>query len=242
MTRGSLEIPKEEIVTLYLGGMSAQTIADKYGCSKKTILNRLKASGIPRRKKYKCYNKKITLDSDGNQVKICSVCQQCQTLDMFGKASGEPGVLRHQCKKCYNEQRKVWREQNKETLNKKQAEYVRNRRKNNTNVAIKHALSRRIRNAVKYGFKSKNTLTLLGCSLEHFKTYLESKFEDGMTWENHGLQGWHIDHIRPCTSFDLTDEAQQKQCFHYTNTQPLWAKDNWSKSAKYDIEGPEICV
>ena len=49
-----------------------------------------------------------------------------------------------------------------------------------------------------------------------------------MTRENHGE--CHYDHMRPCASFDLTDPEQQKQCFHYTNLQPLWAKDNPSKS------------
>jgi len=53
-----------------------------------------------------------------------------------------------------------------------------------------------------------------------------------MTWENHGFDGWHVDHIKPCTSFDLTDLEQQKQCFHYTNLQPLWKKENFEKRDK----------
>jgi hypothetical protein len=58
-----------------------------------------------------------------------------------------------------------------------------------------------------------------------------------MTWENWALDGWHIDHIRPCCSFDLTDPEQQKKCFHYSNLQPLWAEENWSKGGKWvDID------
>ncbi|NBT08982.1 MAG: hypothetical protein EBS98_09300, partial [Chitinophagia bacterium] len=49
---------------------------------------------------------------------------------------------------------------------------------------------------------------------------------------NYGKFGWHLDHIQPCASFDLTDPSQQKKCFHYSNIQPLWAKDNWSKGSR----------
>ena len=61
--------------------------------------------------------------------------------------------------------------------------------------------------------------------------YLEAKFTEGMTWENHGL--WHIDHIKPCSSFNLLIEDEHHKCFHYSNLQPLWAKDNLSKSANF---------
>jgi hypothetical protein len=53
-----------------------------------------------------------------------------------------------------------------------------------------------------------------------------------MSWDNYGRKGWHIDHIIPCDLFDLTDYKQQKQCFHYTNTQPLWWDDNLKKHTK----------
>lgn len=77
------------------------------------------------------------------------------------------------------------------------------------------------------------TIDLLGCTISELRQHLENRFIGGMTWENHGLHGWHIDHIRPCASFDLTQPAQQRECFHYLNLQPLWAKDNMSKSAKW---------
>ena len=51
-----------------------------------------------------------------------------------------------------------------------------------------------------------------------------------MTWENHGIGGWHVDHIRPCADFNLLDPEQQRQCFHFTNLQPLWAWQNLQKS------------
>lgn len=78
--------------------------------------------------------------------------------------------------------------------------------------------------------KSKRTIALLGCSVEHLRKHLEKQFATGMTWENYGLKGWHIDHKRPCASFDLTQPEQQRLCFHYTNLQPLWALDNLRKN------------
>lgn len=81
--------------------------------------------------------------------------------------------------------------------------------------------------------KSTKTVELLGAPWVWVEAHLESLFKPGMTWENHGPV-WHIDHIRPCASFDLTDPEQQKMCFHWTNLQPLFAQDNLRKSDKYD--------
>ena len=80
--------------------------------------------------------------------------------------------------------------------------------------------------------KCSSTMELIGCSVNFLKKYIEDQFEDGMTWENHGL--WHIDHRKPCSSFNLTKEQQQKECFHYTNLQPLWAKDNLQSLSVHD--------
>ncbi len=80
--------------------------------------------------------------------------------------------------------------------------------------------------------KIKKVLDLLGCSLDVFKDYLETKFQIGMVWENYTTYGWHIDHIKPCIEFNLKDPKQQQECFHYTNLQPLWWWENLSKGAK----------
>jgi desulfoferrodoxin (superoxide reductase-like protein) len=61
---------------------------------------------------------------------------------------------------------------------------------------------------------------------------LEKQFKLGMNWDNYGRSGWHIDHIKPCASFDLTKKEEQLKCFHYTNLQPLWARENLIKSDK----------
>jgi len=75
----------------------------------------------------------------------------------------------------------------------------------------------------------------LGCTLEEYKEYLESKFQQGMTWDNHTVDGWHIDHILPLneSGTTLTEEEKIKR-LHYTNTQPLWAEDNMKKGNKLE--------
>lgn len=87
------------------------------------------------------------------------------------------------------------------------------------NLAIKSAKTKR----------SNKTTELLGCSIKDVRKYLESLWLPGMNWENYSLEGWHIDHIIPVNTFDLTNPEQQKKCFHYTNLRPLWAKDNLSR-------------
>ena len=77
-------------------------------------------------------------------------------------------------------------------------------------------------------------MQLIDCTIEALKHWLSYQFAPGMTWDNYGE--WHIDHVRPCASFDLTDPEQQKQCFHWTNLQPLWAEDNLKKSHKWRME------
>jgi len=64
--------------------------------------------------------------------------------------------------------------------------------------------------------------------------HIESQFDNKMTWQNHSFRGWHIDHIKPCASFDLTKPEEQKKCFHYTNLRPLWSSENSHKHSYYD--------
>jgi len=73
---------------------------------------------------------------------------------------------------------------------------------------------------------------LLGCTPDKLKIHLESMFTEGMSWNNYGVHGWHIDHIIPCSFFDLDIYSERKFCFHYTNLQPLWWHENLSKGDK----------
>jgi hypothetical protein len=118
----------------------------------------------------------------------------------------------------------------KEKLAKIDVERKRRRRENDPVYAITHRLRARINAAYKGTLKPKTTERLIGCSFEEFCQYLESQFKVGMTWENR--RQWHIDHIKPLSSFDLSDPEQYKIAFHWTNCQPLWAVENMRKGSK----------
>jgi hypothetical protein len=101
-----------------------------------------------------------------------------------------------------------------------------------SNFKIIHVLRRRVRLAIKNGYKNTTTLKLLGVpNVEFLWKHLESTFKPGMTKENHG-KVWHMDHILPCVSFNLNDPNEQKKCFHYTNLQALFVHENLSKGSK----------
>lgn len=128
----------------------------------------------------------------------------------------------------------------KKTPEQRRAKISTTRRKSyatNTQFKISILLRQRFQNALKRRGVKKITsvIKLTGCSLEQLRIHLESLWLPGMTWESYGTwrkgrpMTWHIDHISPCASFDLTDPEQQKACFNYTNLQPLWAVDNMKK-------------
>lgn len=115
-------------------------------------------------------------------------------------------------------------------------EYERKRLKEDVEFKLAKGLRSRIRSALKNGQKRGSAVRDLGCSIEQFRMYLEEKFDEKMSWENYGYYGWHIDHVKPLVRFDLTDQKQFLEACHYTNMQPLWAKDNWAKGIKIKDE------
>jgi len=112
--------------------------------------------------------------------------------------------------------------------------YYKNKIKTDLNFKLKSRLRIRLSNALKrsYGKKAHSTMELLGCTIAELKIHLEKQFTANMSWNNYGQFGWHIDHIIPCDVFDLTNPVEQKQCFHYSNLQPLWWEDNLKKKNK----------
>lgn len=123
---------------------------------------------------------------------------------------------------------------NKDVIVKKQILLNKTKYENDINFKISHNLRSRLRIALKRNYKNGSAVRDLGCSIIEFKQYLEAKFEPEMTWENYGINGWHIDHIRPLSSFNLNNKEELLQAVHYTNLQPLWEADNLSKGAKYE--------
>ena len=184
-------------------------------------------------------------------VKICTRCQLLKPLDEFHAAPGRPQGKHSHCKICRNKtinkyqkarysKDPSFKDKAKANVKKCQSthEYkehrnlmARLRSQTDTDFCLRKRLRSRLWDALQGNIKSGKTFELLGCSFKNFKLYLESKFLPGMSWDNYG--DWHIDHIKPCASYDLSLPEQQTRCFHYLNLQPLWAKDNLSKGATF---------
>ena len=191
----------------------------------------------------KCYNKKWNiLNNDKRKIQKKELYDKTKKKERLVLSEEERKKRQKEsCKKWYlknkekvKERRQLNRILNKESYNKtSNLRYV-NRYKTDENFKLAKTIRGRIREVFKNsnGSKAHKTMELLGCNIQEAKEHLEKQFKDGMSWENYGYNGWHIDHIMPCASFDLTDPEQQKKCFHYTNLQPLWASENMSKGAK----------
>lgn len=172
----------------------------------------------------------------------CSVCKLRKNKEQFYLDKTRSSGLSSVCKDCkktkdqikvvsgyYQSQKyKDYYNKNKKIINQKRKLNGWKYPHKGSNAQIIQYMRNRIYYALKNNTKTLSTIELLGVnSIEELWQYLEKKFTEGMTRKNYGK--WHIDHIRPCSSFDFSDPNQQKECFHYTNLQPLWAKDNFKK-------------
>jgi len=162
--------------------------------------------------------------------KKCCSCQIWKPLTKYNYSNNHWDDLRNDCKDCLSK----WRKDNRDILNQNHKEYEKERKLIDPEFKLIKTLRSRLGTALKTKNAKKNmrTLDLTGCTISFLMEFLEKKFIEGMTWENHG--DWHIDHIKPISLFNLLNEEEQKKCFHYTNLQPLWAADNLSKSNKYN--------
>jgi hypothetical protein len=170
-------------------------------------------------KKYKEYyekNRKKFLEYSENYYK-----NHKETIKHYNQINKKKISLRH--KKYYD--------LNKEKIKKYHKQYQKERKEKDINYKILCNIRNRVYLVIKGLRKSISTLKLLGCSINILRQHLELQFKSGMNWSNYGE--WHIDHIRPCASFDLSKKSEQYKCFNYKNLQPLWAKENVIKRDKF---------
>lgn len=130
--------------------------------------------------------------------------------------------------KCRN-QTKEWIKNNPKYISKWMINEIKTNPQYHIKSTICASLSHYLRKC-----KHEKTVWYLGCTIKELKIHLENLFQEGMTWENYGMFGWHIDHIKPVSLFDLTDQQQLKDCWNYKNLQPLWAIDNLKKGNSYE--------
>lgn len=193
-------------------------------------------------------NPTIYFINDKEIFKRCTECESVKSLSKFSICSKHILNLHVLCRDCAVTRKRQWYLKNKEwiraetrkrdklpTSKKIRNERIKIAKQANPQIKLRSNLRSRIYNALKASNskKSEHTIELIGCSLIFLKQYLESKFRKGMSWDNYGKFGWHVDHIKPCSLFDLTKSEQQSQCFHYSNLQPLWWRENLEKSDNY---------
>lgn len=173
------------------------------------------------------------------KTKICIKCKKEKLLTEFYKRwhnkNRNQKYYYHSCKDCRNKDQIIYnqyRQLKHAMIKESKRKYEQKRRKEDTNYQIINNLRTRIWWTLKNSSKSKRTMDLLGCTINELKQHLEDQFQPEMTWNNYGK--WHIDHIKPCSLFDMTKESEQKKCFNYKNLQPLWAEDNLKKYNKME--------
>jgi hypothetical protein len=196
-------------------------------------------------------------------MKFCPSCNQEKSKLDFYTNKRTPDGVSYTCKSCMSAYSKQYRadnearlaqlkknwyvenkeealayaaeyyQQNKEEIIKKVVNYRSKRLKTDVEFRLQKNLRHRLGKLLKQQ-SSSIAVTFLGCSLEEFKLHLERNFQPGMTWDNYGSRGWHIDHKMPLSAFNLQNEEEVKKACHYSNLQPLWWQDNLSKSNKVE--------
>jgi hypothetical protein len=168
------------------------------------------------------------------ETKKCTKCKEEKEITLFGYRDKKNKTLKSHCKNCISKRMSKWINENKDNVAKNKRKWKINQKKINPIYKLDENIRKIILNAFKKGLnqtsKKAKAEEILGCTIIEFLDHIESKFQDGMTFQNHGIKGWHLDHITP-TCFAET-EKELLLLNHYTNFQPLWAKDNYKKSNK----------
>lgn len=175
----------------------------------------------------------LTLSEIVYHTKHCPKCDQIKTRDEFAVDKRKRMGLQGSCRQCQLIVNRHYKhsDHGRERINKTRRERYTSDPKDKMTRILRARLSQALKRA-KHGKAVKRlcTLDILGCKMDFFMQHIEQQFQDGMTWENHGQ--WHIDHILPCASFDLTNAEEQKTCFNFSNMTPLWAEDNLKKGCR----------
>jgi len=166
--------------------------------------------------------------------KNCMECARERVLQKY-YANHEESKIKgkeHQRKRMEDGRRQVyWETVGREKA--KQRERI--REQTDLNYYLGRRLRTRSKNAIKKATGERGLYKsdeLHGCDIKFMRQHIENQFLEGMHWGNHasGSKGWHIDEIRPVSTFDLSNRNQQLICFNWRNRQPLWGSDNISKS------------
>lgn len=143
----------------------------------------------------------------------------------------------------YNrEYRKKYYPSNKEKIVQNAVDWKRKKREEDPTINIRDSISQRLGSAIN-GKRGKSSFEYFDYNRDELIKNIKSKLKDGMTLENYGVNGWHIDHIKPVAAFKLIKEdgeldlEQIKLCWSLDNLQPLWAKENISKGSWYEVDG-----
>lgn len=176
--------------------------------------------------------------------KACNGCGvvQPRTLDYFPSDGRKSDGLKGRCRQCARDKANRWVAANRDRARANAASYRKanpqshKMRKDGWRAEdpIKARLVQRVRSRVQkaVGATPKGHYSL-GCTPSELRAHIERQFSKGMTWANRHL--WHIDHIVPLASFDLTDPEQLRAACHFTNLRPLWAEDNLRKGAALEV-------
>lgn len=147
------------------------------------------------------------------------ICRECQQEDM-------EYVRRHRALITG----KKYVAQVEKPVPKRGASVKKRKYKHCARVRIKSAYTKVIRGVIREEYDQDQYIPLLGCTAGEFIKHIESQFLPGMSWDNHNIQGWHIDHYIPYSFFDFRSEAEMAICWNHHNLRPLWGRDNLDKS------------
>lgn len=177
-------------------------------------------------------NKNINHYENPLKTKICNYCKLEKSIVNFCISKRNPDGLNNKCKECKNKIDRI--NESKPLCRKNKNEYLKNRLRNNIKYRLSNNISGYIRNSLIRGKEGRHWEELVGYTVEELKIHLEKQFKEGMNWENYGLKGWHIDHIKPISSFNINsvEDEDFKKCWALNNLQPLWALENIRKSDK----------